>query len=95
MYECPVYPIVTGYWGHKYMGGIGIPWTAFIAGGWEKAAPMAFACTLCGRCVKFCPMQIDTPKIVEHIRQKLRKMGYVPSGIKEMAETTEREGKPH
>jgi len=40
-------------------------------------------------------MQIDTPKIVEHIRQKLWKMGYVPSGIKEMAETTEREGKPY
>ncbi len=95
MYECPVYPIVTGWWGHKYMGGIGIPWTALVAGGWEKAAPMAFTCTLCGRCVNFCPVRIDTPKIVEHIRHKLWEMGYVPDGIKQMAETTAREGKPY
>jgi len=25
MYECAVYPITTGEWGYKYMGGIGIP----------------------------------------------------------------------
>jgi L-lactate dehydrogenase complex protein LldG len=24
MYECAVYPIVSGYWGHTYMGGIGM-----------------------------------------------------------------------
>jgi len=76
MYECPVYPITTGYWGYKYMGGIGIPWTAYIAGGLEKAAPMAFTCTLCGRCVKHCPMEIDTPAIVTKLREILKEKGY-------------------
>lgn len=95
MYECSIYPIVTGHWGYKYMGGIGIPWTAYIAGGIEKAAPMAFTCTLCGRCVDKCPMKIDTPKIVEQLRTMLWKKRYIPKGIREMAQTTERDGKPY
>ncbi len=95
MYECPVYPITTGYWGYKYMGGIGIPWTAYVAGGFEKAAPMAFTCTLCGRCVQYCPMEIDTPKIVEHIREILKKKGLIPDYIKNMAETIIKEGVPY
>ncbi len=95
MYECPVYPIVSGHWGYKYMGGIGIPWTAYVSGGMEKAAPMAFACTMCGRCVDKCPMGIDTPKIVERLREVLWQKGYVPKPIRDMAETTEREGKPY
>ena len=95
MYECPVYPITTGYWGYKYMGGIGIPWTAYIAGGFEKAAPMAFTCTLCGRCVKYCPMEIDTPEIVQHIRETLKKRGLIPDYIKNMAETVLKEGVPY
>lgn len=95
MYECPVYPIVTGYWGYKYMGGIGIPWTAYVAGGLEKAAPMSFTCTLCGRCVKHCPVKIDTPKIVEKIRRIMWEKGYIPKTVREMAETTAAEGKPY
>ncbi len=95
MYECPIYPLTTGYWGYKYMGGIGIPWTAYIAGGFEHAAPMAFACTMCGRCVRYCPMEIDTPKIVGKIRKILKEKGYLPSFIKEMAEKVIKEGVPY
>ena len=86
MYECPVYPITTGHWGYRYMGGIGIPWTAFISGGLEKAAPMAFTCTLCGRCVKYCPMGIDVPRMVLKIREMLKEQGLLPAYIREMAE---------
>ena len=95
MYECPVYPITTGYWGYKYMGGIGIPWTAYIAGGLEKAAPMAFTCTLCGRCVKHCPMEIDTPAIVTKLREILKEKGYIPPFIKTMVETVVKDGIPY
>ncbi|UCD72309.1 MAG: lactate utilization protein [Syntrophobacterales bacterium] len=86
MYECAVYPIVSGYWGHTYMGGIGIPWTALIAGGWEVAAPMAYTCTLCGRCREFCPMEIGTPEIVERLREEMAKRGCLPEYVKEMAQ---------
>ncbi len=95
MYECPVYPITTGYWGYKYMGGIGIPWTAYISGGFEKAAPMAFACTMCGRCVKYCPMNIDVPRIVQKIREILKEKGYLPGFISDMAERVIKEGVPY
>ena len=95
MYECAIYPITTGHWGYKYMGGIGIPWTACISGGVEKAAPMAFTCTLCGRCVKYCPMEIDVPEIVQEIREKLYKEGLVPPFIKNMVETVMKDGVPY
>ena len=95
MYECPVYPLTTGYWGYKYMGGIGIPWTAFISGGFEKAAPMAFSCTLCGRCVEYCPMEIDTPKIVQEIRKILKEKNCLPQFISDMAETVIKDGVPY
>ena len=95
MYECAVYPIVSGYWGHTYMGGIGIPWTALIAGGWEPAAPMAFACTLCGRCREFCPMEIGTPEIVERLREEMAERGYLPDYVKEMAQKVLTKGTPY
>ncbi len=95
MYECPVYPITTGYWGYRYMGGIGIPWTAFVAGGIERAAPLAFACTLCGRCKKYCPMEIDTPQIVEKIREVLKEKGLLPKYVKELAQNVLTQGKPY
>ena len=72
MYECPIYAITTGYWGYIYMGGIGIPWTAYVAGGFFESAPLAFTCTTCNRCKAFCPMDIDTSKIVLRVREILR-----------------------
>ncbi len=95
MYECAIYPITTGYWGYKYMGGIGVPWTAYISGGLKKAAPMAFTCTLCGRCVKYCPMDIDTPEIVLKLRELLKEKGYIPPFIKSMVETVMKDGVPY
>jgi L-lactate dehydrogenase complex protein LldG len=95
MYECAVYPIVSGYWGHTYMGGIGIPWTALIAGGWEVAAPMAYACTLCGRCREFCPMEIGTPEIVERLREEMAERGYLPDYVKEMTQRVLTKGTPY
>lgn len=95
MYECAVYPIVSGHWGHTYMGGIGIPWTALIAGGWKVAAPMAYTCTLCGRCQEFCPMEIGTPEIVERLRQEMAKRGYLPDYVKEMAQRVVTSGTPY
>jgi L-lactate dehydrogenase complex protein LldG len=95
MYECAVYPIVSGHWGHTYMGGIGIPWTALIAGGWEVAAPMAYTCTLCGRCREFCPMEIGTPEIVERLRQEMAMRGFLPDYVKEMAQRVMTKGTPY
>lgn len=66
------------------MGGIGIPWTAYIAGGFEAAAPLVFTCTLCGRCKEFCPMDIDISEIVLKIRQMLKERELIPPMIRSM-----------
>lgn len=86
LYECPVYEITAGYYGKKYLGGIGTIWDAFTTVGFKESAPMAYTCLRCGRCKKTCPIQIDTPKMVAKLRNDLKKMGYVPEPIKMFAE---------
>ncbi|HEY8875191.1 MAG TPA: lactate utilization protein B [Desulfosporosinus sp.] len=71
MYECPVFQVTAGHFGHIYMGGIGAIWTAFVAGGMEKAAPMAYSCLRCGRCVERCPMSIEVPAMIGELRRRL------------------------
>jgi len=86
LYECPIYPITAGYFGHVYMGGIGAVLTRFLAGGIENAAPIAYTCTLCGRCEEYCPMEIDVPEMLLKLRRELAEKGLVPSSIREVAE---------
>lgn len=71
LYECPVFQLTAGYFGYRYLGGIGAIWTAFVAGGWENAAPLAYTCLRCGRCVERCPMKIDVPSMVAELRRRL------------------------
>ncbi|MFQ5710634.1 MAG: LUD domain-containing protein [Candidatus Geothermarchaeales archaeon] len=94
-YECPVYALTAGYFGHKYLGGIGVPWTAFVCGGLDKAAPMAFTCSLCGKCVKHCPMEIDVPAMVAKLREMCAIKGYLPPYVGEMVENVLTKGTPY
>ncbi|SPF56293.1 putative L-lactate dehydrogenase, subunit LutB [Candidatus Desulfosporosinus infrequens] len=71
MYECPVFQVTAGHFGHVYMSGIGAVWTAFVAGGLEKAAPLVFTCLRCGRCVERCPMKINVPAMVGNLRERV------------------------
>ncbi len=80
-YECSVYPLTAGYFGHRYMGGIGAILTAFLLGGLKNAAPIAYTCTLCGRCKEVCPMKIDVPGMILKLRETLAKEGKIPSQI--------------
>jgi iron-sulfur cluster protein len=95
MYECPVYPITTGHWGYRYMGGIGIPWTAFISGGLKKAGPMAYGCVLCGRCKEFCPVEIDGPPLVQRVREAAAAGQVMPAFVKTMTDTVLEKGNPY
>lgn len=71
MYECPVFQVAAGHFGHVYMSGIGAIWTAFVAGGLEKAAPLVFTCLRCGRCMERCPMKINVPAMVQKLRERI------------------------
>lgn len=95
MYECAIYPLVSGHWGYRYMGGIGVPWTALISGGLAKAAPLAYSCALCGRCKEICPAGIDSAKLIDRLRDDLKKEGLVPKFIQEMAQTLLETGTPY
>ncbi len=81
LYECGVYPVTAGSFGYVYMGGLGALLTRYLVGGIKASAPIAFTCTLCGRCKEFCPMKIDTPQIVLRLRRELKARGLVPSRI--------------
>lgn len=95
MYECAIYPLVSGHWGYRYMGGIGVPWTALISGGLAKAAPLAYSCALCGRCKEICPAGIDSAKLIERLRDDMKKEGLVPEFISQMAEMVLETGTPY
>ncbi|PRR71092.1 LUD domain-containing protein [Neomoorella humiferrea] len=71
MYECPVFQLTAGYFGYRYLGGIGAIWTAFVAGGLENAAPLIFTCLRCGRCVERCPVSIDVPSMIAELRRRI------------------------
>ena len=91
-YECPIFPLTAGYFGYMYMGGIGAILTAYLIGGMKNSAPIAYICTMCGRCKEYCPMEIDVPEMILKLRKGLADQGYVPSQIKEMAEKIRKEG---
>ena len=67
MYECPVFSLVAGHFGKTYMNGIGAIWTAFVDDT-KEAAPIVYNCLRCGRCVEQCPMDIDVPTMIYHLR---------------------------
>ena len=68
MYECPVFSLVGGRFGHKYFIGYGAAWELVVSG-LEWAAPIAYTCLRCDRCKERCPVKIDTAKIVLKIRR--------------------------
>ena len=86
MYECPVFSVTSGEWGYRYMGGIGVPWTAYVSGGLKKAAMTSYTCTMCGRCVRHCPMSINTPHLVQRVREDVKNAQYLPPFVTSMLE---------
>lgn len=93
MYECPVYRVLGGSFGHNYFGGIGIIWSAFTAGE-ENVAAAIDACTKCGRCKEVCPLEIDVPKMIEYLKSKLVKKGYLVERHKIIKENILKKGNP-
>lgn len=93
MYECPVYRVIGGSFGHNYFGGIGIIWSAFTSGE-ETVAAAIDACTKCGRCLEVCPVDIDTPKMVEKLKERLIKKGYISPKHKAIRKSILEKGNP-
>ncbi|HEX5053952.1 MAG TPA: LutB/LldF family L-lactate oxidation iron-sulfur protein [Planctomycetota bacterium] len=69
---CPVYQQVGGHaYGSVYPGPIGAVVTPQLVP-LARAAQLPFASTLCGACRDVCPVAIDIPRLLLHLRQRVR-----------------------
>jgi L-lactate dehydrogenase complex protein LldF len=67
---CPVYSRTGGHaYGSVYPGPIGAILTPQLEG-IEKHASLPFASSLCGACYEVCPVKIDIPRVLLHLREK-------------------------
>jgi len=67
---CPVYRRVGGWaYGWIYPGPIGSIITPHLMG-MDKAGKLPFASSLCGACAEVCPMKIDIPHQLVHLRHR-------------------------
>ncbi|MFF8900433.1 LutB/LldF family L-lactate oxidation iron-sulfur protein [Streptomyces lydicus] len=65
---CPVYERTGGHaYGSVYPGPIGAVLTPQLVGV-EQAATLPYASTLCGACYDACPVKIDIPEVLVHLR---------------------------
>ncbi len=72
LFECPVFQVAAGYYGgDAYFGGVGSVLTAFMGGGLEEAAPIAYTCLRCGSCTLECPLAIDTSRLIAVLRGRI------------------------
>jgi len=65
---CPVYSRTGGHaYGSVYPGPIGAILTPQLQGGHES---LPYASSLCGACYEVCPVKIDIPRVLVHLRGK-------------------------
>jgi L-lactate dehydrogenase complex protein LldF len=78
---CPVYSRTGGHaYGSVYPGPIGAILTPQLHG-IEHAPTLPFASSLCGACYEVCPVMIDIPSVLLHLRAKVvATLGNAPEG---------------
>ena len=70
---CPVYSRTGGHaYGSVYPGPIGAILTPQLQG-LESAKSLPYASTLCGACYEVCPVKIDIPAVLLHLRAQTKK----------------------
>lgn len=69
---CPVYQQIGGHaYGSVYPGPIGAIITPQL-NGLDRAAQLPFASSLCGACREVCPVKIDIPQVLLHLRSEIK-----------------------
>jgi L-lactate dehydrogenase complex protein LldF len=70
---CPVYERAGGHaYGSAYPGPIGAILTPLLRGtATELDASLPYASSLCGACYEVCPVAIDIPQVLVHLRERV------------------------
>jgi L-lactate dehydrogenase complex protein LldF len=72
---CPVYARTGGHaYGSVYPGPIGAILTPQLRGV-EEASTLPYASSLCGACYEVCPVMIDIPRVLVHLRARVVESG--------------------
>ncbi|QTZ95186.1 lactate utilization protein B [Streptomyces auratus] len=79
---CPVYERAGGHaYGSPYPGPIGAILTPQLRGiGGPLEASLPYASSLCGACYEVCPVAIDIPEVLVHLRERVVQGGPVTRG---------------
>ncbi|MFI6685306.1 LutB/LldF family L-lactate oxidation iron-sulfur protein [Streptomyces sp. NPDC050485] len=74
---CPVYERAGGHaYGSVYPGPIGAILTPQLRGTTSEIdASLPYASSLCGACYEVCPVAIDIPEVLVHLREKVAEQG--------------------
>ncbi len=68
---CPVYERTGGHaYGSTYPGPIGAILTPMLSG-LEAAGSLPYASSLCGACYEVCPVKINIPEVLVHLRHRV------------------------
>jgi L-lactate dehydrogenase complex protein LldF len=68
---CPVYQQIGGHaYGSVYPGPIGAVITPQLSG-FSKTSQLPYASSLCGACREVCPVKIDIPQLLLHLRSEI------------------------
>ena len=77
---CPVYQQTGGHaYGSIYSGPIGAILTPQLQS-MEHSRSLPYASSLCGACYEACPVKINIPEILIHLRERLVDAGHAPTG---------------
>ena len=82
---CPVYQQIGGHaYGSVYAGPIGAVITPQLFG-MERAAQLPYASSLCGACRDACPVKIDIPALLLHLRSEVTRSATLGSPRERLA----------
>jgi L-lactate dehydrogenase complex protein LldF len=75
---CPVYTRTGCHaYGSVYPGPIGAILSPYLQG-LDRAGSLPSASTLCGACAEVCPVKIDIPAVLTHLRGRVVEAGHAP-----------------
>jgi L-lactate dehydrogenase complex protein LldF len=87
---CPVYQQIGGHaYGSVYPGPIGAVITPQLFG-LGKSAQLPYASSLCGACREVCPVKIDIPELLLHLRAEITNKSQEPGVRGQDSETIKR-----